>query len=427
MGELLTIGGNLATIGGLLAVASGGGGTPNPDNTMSLKNVSGSTVTDYPLRFARTFAEGEIANYPQIVIDGTPITTQADVKTQWGDGSVQHCVLSAVVSSMTNNVAMEITFQNQASPNTTALTKAEMLAFDFDSVISKTVGGVTHTASARTMLNAGSYTVWCSGQIATTVIIADHSASAAYDMTWSSVPERPIFHATFWKDLNKVDVSAIGELANAEALGDLSVSSMSITKASASPTTAYTKSSFTLRLASRWIKRFWIGTAPATAVNLDHNLAYLKETGAFPNYDTSIVPLSSALTSVYSDWTGASKDLYDARSVDDLDAYYWRQARHRTDANMAGIVALHRRLPDAGSRARASRPRGCVALALQREHHDEAFASHGYSSLWDWDGASHFSDRQKNDEHPFRVRLRFHPYRGPAKGHWHAWSERLGS
>ena len=292
------------------ALYGSGGGAPNAANTATLKNVSGSTVTDYPLRFARVFAQGEIANAPQVLIDGVSQTTGSDVKSRWGDGSVKHAILSTVVGSMTNNVAKALTFQNQAESNT-ALTKSEMLAFDFDAVISMTVGGVTHTASARTMLTADKYTVWCANQIATTVIIADHSSSHAYDMTWSSVPARPIFVATFWKDLNKVEVSAICEQSNAEALGDLSVTTLTITKGSASPTTAYTKSSFVMYLGTRWIKRFWIGTAPATQVNFNHNLSYLKDANAFANFDTDLVPDEGTLSDRYTEWTAAPKDIYD--------------------------------------------------------------------------------------------------------------------
>lgn len=292
-------------------------GTPNAENIATLTNVSGSTVTSYPLRIGRVFAEGEIADSPQLLVDGTPATTGADVKTRWSDGSVQHAIMHTVVSSMTNNVAKEITFQNQAESNT-ALTKSEMLdsRFDFDAVIAYTVGGVTRSASARTMLNADKYTVWCANQVATTVVIADHSTARAYDMGWDTgspqhYPFRPTFIATFWNALNKVEVAAIGECANAEELADIT-GNLAIYSGTGSPTTTvYTKTSLTTYVGTRWIVRFWIGTAPTTVVNLDHNLAYLASTYAWPNYDTSITVSGTALTDMYSTWTSSSKDLYD--------------------------------------------------------------------------------------------------------------------
>lgn len=314
MTTLYQIGGRLVRIGSALgsgAGSSGGGGGAGPDNTMALTNVSGSTVTNYPLSFARIFADGEIADTPAPLIDGSPVTAGVDVKTRWPSGKAQHAIFGIVVSSMTNNVAKEITFENNASPDNTALTKSEMLAFDFDSVISLTVGGVTHTASARDMLNADKYTVWRSNQVVTEIILCDHSSSHSYDMTWSSVPVRPIFHAKFWSALNKVEVAAIIEQSDPEHLGDISISTLTITKGSASPTTAYSKSSVTLYLGSRFISRFWIGTAPTASVNLDHNLTYLKDTQGFPNYDTDIVPTPTVLSNFYSAWGAKSTDFND--------------------------------------------------------------------------------------------------------------------
>lgn len=316
MTTLYQIGGRLVRIGtglGSGAAASGGGG--DASNTMSLTNVSGSTVTDYPLSFGRAFAEGEIADTPSMQINGSSVTEGVDVERRWGDGSCQFAKVATVVGSLTNNVAKAITFVNNASPSNVALTKSEMLdaRFDFDAVISITVGGVTHTASARTMLNADKYSVKRSNQVMTEVVICDHSG--AYDMTWSSVPARPIFHARFWNALNKVEVSAICEQADAEHLGDLSISTLTITKGSASPTTAYTKSSFTMYLGTRWIRRFWIGTAPETLIQCDHNLSYLKGTlCGIANYDTTLLDTQeSRLADFYNSyWTLKSRDLYDS-------------------------------------------------------------------------------------------------------------------
>jgi hypothetical protein len=205
-------------------------GTPNADNTLALTNVSGSTVTNHPLRFARVFAEGEIADAPQVLLDGTPVDTQADVKTRWTDTTVKHCIMSLIVPSMTDDAPIEITFQNQASPDNTAITKASMLAdYDFNAGISIVgPGSVTRTASARTMLSNDDYEVWCSGPIATTIILCDHAAGA-YDMTWSGVPVRPIVHATFWADSHTVDMTVIFEQASAEHLGDI-IGDVTITK-----------------------------------------------------------------------------------------------------------------------------------------------------------------------------------------------------
>ena len=66
--------------------------TPSTDNTMTLVNVSGTAVVDYPLQFARAFVLGEIADYAELVLDGLAVPTQCDVKKPLGRrvGQVRH-------------------------------------------------------------------------------------------------------------------------------------------------------------------------------------------------------------------------------------------------------------------------------------------------------------------------------------------------
>ncbi len=106
-------------------------------NSLTLENVSGGTVTNYPLKIGRPFARGEIADYPQLVVDGVPVDTQqANVTTRWDDGSVQLCTIPYRFLSLLDSTAVELTFQNQASVNTTAITKTAMLAsYDFEATI----------------------------------------------------------------------------------------------------------------------------------------------------------------------------------------------------------------------------------------------------------------------------------------------------
>ena len=41
------------------------------DNTVRITNMSGVVQRNYPLQFGRPFVCGEIAHYPQIIINGT--------------------------------------------------------------------------------------------------------------------------------------------------------------------------------------------------------------------------------------------------------------------------------------------------------------------------------------------------------------------
>jgi len=89
-------------------------GAVDPDNVITLKEREGVAVTDVPVQLGRPFARGEIATHPQALVNGTPVLTQADVKSRWEDGSVKHAILAFVVSEIPANGSMEVTFQAQA-------------------------------------------------------------------------------------------------------------------------------------------------------------------------------------------------------------------------------------------------------------------------------------------------------------------------
>src|SRR5688572_31707023 len=52
----------------------------------------------------------------------------------------------------------------------------------FRSAIQVASGGKVETATARRMLLDRSYTVWCDGPIATTIVLADHTEARKYDI-----------------------------------------------------------------------------------------------------------------------------------------------------------------------------------------------------------------------------------------------------
>lgn len=88
-----------------------------PDNRMRLRDASGQGARDYPLRLGRPFMAGEIARFPQVVIAGLAIPTQADVKTRWPDGSVRHAILSLIVPRIPSGGSVEIRFREQPTAN----------------------------------------------------------------------------------------------------------------------------------------------------------------------------------------------------------------------------------------------------------------------------------------------------------------------
>src|SRR5437016_5821289 len=111
-------------------------------NSMPFTNVSGTSISNYPMQFARQFAQGEIANYPQVKVNGTPVTTQANVQTRWPDTTVKHVILSFIlVGPIADAGTATFTFQNQAGCNCGSgvhQTRANILntgTYDFDASI----------------------------------------------------------------------------------------------------------------------------------------------------------------------------------------------------------------------------------------------------------------------------------------------------
>lgn len=160
-------------------------------DSIRITERAGVSSSNYPVQIGRPFLQGEIPNYPQAVVNGSAVLTQADVKQRYSDGSVKHAILSFLIPSLAANATITVTFQNQTSGNNTPLTTAQMEdpAYNFDAQMALSApscpGCSAGTASARAMLDAGAYTYWTSGPVATTVIIADHTTKA-YDLGWQN-------------------------------------------------------------------------------------------------------------------------------------------------------------------------------------------------------------------------------------------------
>ncbi len=284
-------------------------------NTFTITEYDGLTTNNYPVQIGRPFTRGEITTFPQVVLNGSAITTQADVKSRWDDNSVKHAIISFLVPTLSANTIVSASFQSQSTGNNSAyLSEATMLsaAFNFNAIMELTSSAsVMVSASARSMLDDANFTYWTSGAICTTVIIADHSINRLYDIGFDGHKSfRPIFQASFWPTINKVKVRFIGEVCNSQRLQDMYYSL--VLKTSATPAAqVYSKSIFFHWANSRWTKEYWINGTPSD-ISINHNFAYLTETKFFANYDTSITVTSATLAAQQTSWNSASKDIYDA-------------------------------------------------------------------------------------------------------------------
>jgi hypothetical protein len=200
--------------------------TKGVTNSITMTNASGAIQKNYPYQFGRPFIDGAIADQPRVLINGRPVTTQADVKNRYPDGSVEFAVIAVVIPAIPASGSLTLTFQNQSAGSNTPLTQAQMLAptYNFDASMALTpVGGTAQAASARTMLQNGDYKLWTSGPVAQTIMLGDDSAARKYDIGFGDGyhPFRPHVYATFWPATHQVYVRAVGENGLTTELEDL--------------------------------------------------------------------------------------------------------------------------------------------------------------------------------------------------------------
>ena len=258
-----------------------------------------------------------------VLANGVSLPSQADVKNRYPDGSVAFAVCSVVLPSLPAGTPVVLSFADTLTNSNTGLTSADMLdsSYDFDATITATpVSGTAGTVSARAMLTADHFSVWASGPVAQTIILADDSVARLYDIGFDGVhrPLRPRFYATFWPATNQVSLRVVGENASTTEAGDLAYN-LSISTGSAAPAVVYAADLTNTQpthpkmhwLGTNWSRSFWLGGTPSPEVNIDHNLAYLASTRWLPNFDATIKPTAALLTSTYATWTGKPHDLYD--------------------------------------------------------------------------------------------------------------------
>ena len=276
-------------------------GTAIPKGINNGVTISGSSQENRFVSVPRFFRPGDIPKFAQAVLNGTPLFTQCDTKNRWPDGSLKFAIISFIVPKITSHGA-EVRFQNQPSGNNEGYPEQkDMLndAYDFDGTI-QVDGKVSHSISARSMLQAGHFRYWLRGPIVTAVIIEDRSGRSEDVNTDGGTgnPLHPIFEAWFYPASHKVEVGFTLENSWASSTPAKSARNqeleLTLSTGHAAPAVRLKQSTFTQLVFTRWRRAFWIGSDPA-AIRIDWNPKYLLQTGAYPNWDTDALPNASAL------------------------------------------------------------------------------------------------------------------------------------
>ncbi len=279
-------------------------------NTITITEPHGESHINYPIQIGRPFIKGEIMDFPQAVLDGVPILTQADIKQRYPDGSVKHAIISFILESLPANAERKITFMNNKEGNNTALTVERMIAdnFNFDAVM-KFSFPESKAISAREMLLNGHFEYWLKGPVATTVILKDQSEVRKYDLgsdEYRSI--HPIYIVTFWPSLNDYNIRYISEISNTEALQDQEYD-IEILSGQKNPTTKYQQDNVFHHAKTRWSKAYW-HTTQYKLLSINHNISYLSKTKFIPNYDATKSIPKDTINSYYDKWLTKSNELF---------------------------------------------------------------------------------------------------------------------
>jgi hypothetical protein len=265
------------------------------------------------MQLGRVFRQGEILNFPQAVINGQAIVTQANVQTRWADGSVQHAILSFYIPNLTANSTVSIAFVNQVTSNTAGeLSASEMLdpSWDFEAQVFLRNQAQTEfvVASARQAIQSGNFRYWLRGSEATSIIIEDSSTSRSMDLGFDANRSfRPIIHATFYPAIRKIRIRFIGEVTNTLALQDMRYD-LALTGGFNSPALLKLKSNFQHLARTRWTEQYWLGGEP-NHIEIDQNIRYLIGTKVLPNFDTAVSMTFSRMMSMYGSFLSANRDI----------------------------------------------------------------------------------------------------------------------
>ncbi len=123
----------------------------NVVNAITVTNKSGTAIRRYPLQFGRPFLDGAIPHAPAVLLNGSPVPSQADVKNRYPDGSVEFAVIAVVIPEMRPGAPQVLSFRDTAANSNAPLTQAQMLdpSYNFDATM-RLVGGTPASGAKLT-------------------------------------------------------------------------------------------------------------------------------------------------------------------------------------------------------------------------------------------------------------------------------------
>lgn len=263
-------------------------------------STDGEAQSSVPVTFGQVFRPGEISSFMGVALtleDGTQLPSQLVIKARHPDGSLRHGIFSTLLAQLPagKSEVIQLTKTTLPTPAPTNSPPTALLDAGFTASVNLNVGGTMYSASADALLREGGYTSWLSGPVANEWLVS------APLKTTGGTPH-PHLAARFairsYAGVNKaqVDVTIENNWAYEPAPQNFTYDAEVLVGGKP----VYTKVGLTHFHHARWRKLFWWGTAPEADVK--HDIAYLIDSKAVPNYDTSIKISETGLSQLEQRW-----------------------------------------------------------------------------------------------------------------------------
>ena len=248
---------------------------------LALQNPTAAALAAQYVSFGEVFKAGAVPAGSQLVaiVNGTDIPVQMDVKTTYPDGSAEIATITmlqpALAANATLGVMLALAPAGTPAPASVNIGQ-EIAASGYDLGVNIAVqGGGTYA------LNVASLYAQAAASGGLTILKQGPDATEVQFQTDVTASLRMVFNVTAYANGTfRTNVQFNNDLAMQASGGTLTYNA-SITEGGAS---VYQVSNLTQYQYEDWNQIIYTGTS-APAVNVQHDMTYLEQTGAIANYD----------------------------------------------------------------------------------------------------------------------------------------------
>lgn len=254
--------------------------------------------TNVPVTFGQPF---KIADVPSssglqaIAADGTRLPTQVAWKATHPDGSLRHGIITLMLPKLAEDASVRVGLYLTEKSKNHADEASAKFPGNLNSTVKLTLrnGGDESASIRRLAENVGKAQKWLSGPLANEWLLHGPFINTSGDAN-RYLAARYYVRNYPAADRTRVEVVVENDWAFEKNPHNITYD----VHVTLNGSEVYRKANLEHTTHARWRKVFWVGGDPKVYVQQD--LAYLKATGAIPNYDPGLEVPESAVRELYS-------------------------------------------------------------------------------------------------------------------------------